>query len=213
MMRTITVVSSDTQNRVSFETEATTVAELLTELDNRGIDYEGKSLFEGISKSEFNVNNGEGILPHDLPWKGQVTNNLVIMLTPARKKISSGIDRNAVLHEIKERGLAEEVKEKYGKNYSNLPTDTLVEFLSAKEEDDNDEPENENEGKETCPACSFLATMVYHAIKTGVLPGQVVAEMLVDLGYVTKEDVTLPEDEVECPYTEDELESMFNFAE
>lgn len=86
--RKITIVQSSTQTKSVIETAATTLAELKRDLDENGISYSGMTFYEGISKTE--LTNDSAILPHDLPYRGAITNELVFMLSSTNKKIKSG---------------------------------------------------------------------------------------------------------------------------
>ena len=128
MERKITIITEDGSSRtVTFDSTAETLAELKDELNNKGISYTGKSFYEGILKTE--IMTDESILPSNLPYKGSVTNDLVFMLTTPNKKINSGADRAELIKYIKDNNLQEEVKERYGKNYTNVKTDLLAELV------------------------------------------------------------------------------------
>lgn len=128
MERKITIITEDGSSRtVTFDSTAETLAELKNELNNKGISYAGKSFYEGISKTE--IMTDESILPSNLPYKGSVTNDLVFMLTTPNKKINSGADRAELIKYIKDNNLQEEIKERYGKNYTNVKTDLLAELV------------------------------------------------------------------------------------
>ena len=87
--RKITVVSTRNQKKSVIMSAATTLAELKADLRQNGIDYEGMTFYVGTSKVELKDDNS--VLPHDVPYKGQTTNELVFMLTNTNKKIRSGI--------------------------------------------------------------------------------------------------------------------------
>jgi hypothetical protein len=70
------------------------------------------------------------LLPHDVPYRGTITNDLVFRLTKTNKNIKSGADRNVIFAEIKNRGLQDAVKEKFGRNMTQVSTDNLVAFLN-----------------------------------------------------------------------------------
>lgn len=86
--RKITIVSTKDQSKKVIMSSATTLAELKSDLRQNGIDYAGMTFFEGTSKTE--LKNDASVLPHDVPWKDTVTNELVFMLTNTNKKIKSG---------------------------------------------------------------------------------------------------------------------------
>lgn len=128
--RKITVIPTKTHKTQVIESAATTLAELKADLTKAGIDYTDCTFFEGLTKIE--LKNDAAILPHDVPYKGTTTNNLVFMITNASKKIRSGakLDRKAIIEEIKAKNLTEVVKKTYGKNYTNCKTEDLEKILN-----------------------------------------------------------------------------------
>ena len=126
--RKITIISTKNHSTKVINSSATTLAELKSDLHNTGIDYTDCTFFEGLTKTE--LKNNEAILPHDVPYKGTTTNNLVFMITNASKKIRSGADRKSIISEIKAKNLTEVVKKTYGKNYTNCKTEDLEKILS-----------------------------------------------------------------------------------
>lgn len=128
--RKITVIPTKTHKTQVIESAATTLAELKADLTKAGIDYTDCTFFEGLTKIE--LKNDAAILPHDVPYKGTTTNNLVFMITNASKKIRSGakLDRKAIIEEIKVKNLTEVVKKTYGKNYTNCKTEDLQKILN-----------------------------------------------------------------------------------
>lgn len=126
--RKITVIPTKTHKTQVIESAATTLAELKADLTKAGIDYTDCTFFEGLTKTE--LKNDAAILPHDVPYKGTTTNNLVFMITNASKKIRSGADRKSIIAEIKAKNLTEVVKKTYGKNYTNCKTEDLEKILN-----------------------------------------------------------------------------------
>lgn len=126
--RKITIISTKNHSTKVINSAATTLGELKTDLDNAGIEYTDCTFFEGLTKTE--LKNNDAILPHDVPYKGTITNNLVFMITNASKKIKSGADRKSIIAEIKAKNLTEVVKNTYGKNYTNCKTEDLEKILS-----------------------------------------------------------------------------------
>lgn len=126
--RKITIISTKNHSTKVINSAATTLGELKTDLGNVGIDYTDCTFFEGLTKTE--LKNNDAILPHDVPYKGTITNNLVFMITNASKKIKSGADRKSIIAEIKAKNLTEVVKNTYGKNYTNCKTEDLEKILS-----------------------------------------------------------------------------------
>lgn len=128
MLRQITVANTKTQKRDKFECDVETLGQLKKELDARGINYSGMSFTEGLSKTI--LTDDASILPSNLPYKDQRTNNLVILLTNTEKKISSGADRKALYAAVKEHNLQEQIQKKFGKNYTNVGSDDLEKFVN-----------------------------------------------------------------------------------
>ena len=126
--RKITIISTKNHSTKVINSAATTLAELKADLNNAGISYTDCTFFEGLTKTE--LKNDEAILPHDVPYKGTTTNNLVFMITNASKKIRSGADRKSIIAEIKTKNLTEVVKATYGKNYTNCKTEDLERILN-----------------------------------------------------------------------------------
>ena len=128
--RKITIVSTKSQSKKVIMSSATTLAELKSDLRQNGIDYEGMSFFEGTSKVE--LKNDASVLPHDVPWKGTVTNELVFMLTNTNKKIMSGaMSRMEAYAEIKRRGLQGACLKKFGKNFTMCKTADLIALVQS----------------------------------------------------------------------------------
>ena len=86
--RTITIISESGNGHKTIQSSAETLGELKRDLAQNGIDYEGKTFREGLSRTE--LVDDASVLPRDLEWKGAKTNNLVFTLTTANKKIRSG---------------------------------------------------------------------------------------------------------------------------
>lgn len=134
--RKIVVVSTTSQKKNVIMSAATTLAELKADLRQHNIEYEGMTFYEGTSKIELKDDNS--VLPHDVPYKGQITNELVFMLTIPNKKIKSGadMDRSKVYIIIKTQGLQEECMRRFGKNFTQCKTADLIDLIredSAKE--------------------------------------------------------------------------------
>ena len=128
--RKITIVSTKNQSKKVIMSSATTLAELKSDLRQNGIDYEGMTFFEGTSKVE--LKNDASVLPHDVPWKGTVTNELVFMLTNTNKKIRSGaMSRMEAYAEIKKLGLQDACHKKFGKNFTMCKNADLIALVQS----------------------------------------------------------------------------------
>ena len=159
--RKITIVSTKSQSKKVIMSSATTLAELKSDLRQNGIDYEGMSFFEGTSKVE--LKNDASVLPHDVPWKGTVTNELVFMLTNTNKKIRSGaMSRMEAYAEIKRLGLQDACYKKFGKkNFTMCKTSELIALIEGSKDSKEEAPapkaEAKKEEKEETPVNSPVA--------------------------------------------------------
>ena len=130
--RKITVVQTKNQKKSVIMSAATTLAELKSDLRANGIDYDGMTFFEGTSKTELKTD--ASVLPHDVPYKGQVTNELVFMLTNTNKKIRSGavaMTRAEAYNAIKSMGLQDACVKKFGKNFTMCKTADLIALVQS----------------------------------------------------------------------------------
>lgn len=130
--RKITVVQTKNQKKSVIMSAATTLAELKSDLRANNIDYDGMTFFEGTSKVE--LKNDASVLPHDVPYKGQVTNELVFMLTNTNKKIRSGattMTRAEAYSAIKSMGLQDACVKKFGKNFTMCKTVDLIALVQS----------------------------------------------------------------------------------
>ena len=129
--RNITIVSTQNQNKYVVNTDATTLRELKAALNDHGIAYEGMTFYEGLSHTELLTD--DAILPHDVPYKGNVTNELVFMLTVPNKKIRSGANlpeaRVALYDTIEELGLKDACIAAYGKNFTQCKNSELMALI------------------------------------------------------------------------------------
>lgn len=130
--RKITVVQTKNQKKSVIMSAATTLAELKSDLRANGIDYDGMTFFEGTSKVE--LKNDASVLPHDVPYKGTITNELVFMLTNTNKKIRSGaatMSRAEAYSAIKSMGLQDACVKKFGKNFTMCKTIDLIALVQS----------------------------------------------------------------------------------
>lgn len=124
--RKVTIINSKTQSqKVIQDSKATTLGELKQEMRERGIDYTGMTFFEGHMRAE--LKDDAAPLPANIPYKGQVVNDLTFMLTAPEKKVRSGaMSRAEAYAEIKKRHLQSVCVEKFGKNFTQCSTADLI---------------------------------------------------------------------------------------
>lgn len=134
MSRKVTVLVESTQSKVVFESNATTLGELKNELRERQVRYDSDCVFKEAASKTI-LTSDESVLPSNIPWKGQVTNDLVFMVTAPQKKIKSGVmDRREAYAKVKELGLQGKIQELEGKNFTQCSTAVLISYIEKKKE-------------------------------------------------------------------------------
>ena len=236
--RKITVVSTRNQKKSVIMSAATTLAELKADLRQNGIDYDGMTFYEGTSKVE--LKDDASVLPHDVPYKGQTTNELVFMLTNTNKKIKSGADmsRADAYAAIKAKGLQEECVKRFGKNFTMCKTADLIALVNEKSAS-KPAPAKKEPVKETPAKEERVAEPKKEEPKTQAGTVEIVdtkartaiselLTILADNGFICDDDVDEIEDilggKVEVaasedykpssasPYSDDEIDRMFDFT-
>lgn len=129
--RKVTIINSRSQSqKVIQDSKATTLGELKAEMRERGIDYSGMTFYEGHMRAE--LKDDAAPLPTNIPYKGQVVNDLTFMLTAPEKNIKSGaMSRAEAYNKIKSLALQEVCKTKYGKNFTQCSTADLISVIEA----------------------------------------------------------------------------------
>ena len=230
--RKITVVQTKNQKKSVIMSAATTLAELKSDLRANGIDYDGMTFFEGTSKVE--LKNDASVLPHDVPYKGTITNELVFMLTNANKKIRSGatnMSRMEAYNAIKSMGLQNACIEKFGKNFTMCKTADLIalvqDYSTSKPAP---KAETKKEEKMEAPVNTPVTSISNGSVCVDVIARAAISklvEILEDNGTIEdceKEEVlgilggeiavsAAPSEEYKpksaSPYSDDEIDDMF----
>lgn len=230
--RKITIVQTKNQKKSVIMSSATTLAELKSDLRANGIDYDGMTFFEGTSKVE--LKNDASVLPHDVPYKGTVTNELVFMLTNTNKKIRSGaMSRAEAYSKIKSMGLGELCKEKYGKNFTQCSTNDLIALIEGnttkeapkttkkeekpvkeepKKEETKEVPTKENTECVDNVARAAISRLVEILEENGTIEEHEKEEVLDILGGSVSVTSTSSEEykpKSASPYSDDEIDDMF----
>lgn len=157
-------MDTDSQVTKVIESTATTVAELKRDLRAAGFNVENKTIQEGVSGIEFKTD--DAILPHDVPYNGTTTNDLVFRLTKAQKHINSGaMSRPEAYAAVKKLGLQEVIAKKYGKNFTMCKTADLI----AEVEKKTAAPGCKKGEDEKCKAIAGLVELVGCLINNGHL--------------------------------------------
>lgn len=214
--RKITVITTKTHQTKVIESAATTLGELKTDLSKAGINYTDCTFFEGLTKIE--LKNDAAILPHDVLYKGTITNNLVFMITNASKKIKSGADRKAIIAEIKELNLMDVVKKTYGKNYTNCKTEDLVKVINdSKVSTPKEAPARKEEAENAPNNTEYITKAQLREVIQGLVK---TLEDSGDVSYAEDVDIdSIPvignivenntDNKTDSPYSSNELDDMF----
>lgn len=205
--RKITVISNKGQYKKVMNSAASTLGELKADMTAVGIDYDGMSFLEGLTRTELIDDASQ--LPTNVNYRGTVTNDLVFYLTATNKKIKSGYDnpmpsemsRQEVYEVIRaSQDLQNKVKDLYGRNFTQVSTDNLVHIII--------------EAQLPCECCECPTTEVKEMSQVELL-----ASFLLENGCIThcQYDMVLGiEDtqvEEQSPYSNEELEGMFDFMD
>lgn len=203
--RTITVVSTREQINVELTTGAETLGQLKEALRNNNIAYDGMTFFEGLTHVE--LIGDDAVLPHDVNYKGEVTNHIVIMLTNSNKKIRSGAieDRIHYYDYIKAHNLENMCKEKYGKIFTQCSNKELRELITP-----NSCSQTNTSGVAKCDECSNVAKAIFAEIATLLCNHNILSEKdTKDIVKVMGFD--LIKDENKAKYSNSDIEEMFEF--
>ena len=201
--RKITVVDSQSQSVKVIMSAAETLGELKQDLSANGYSLENKAFYEGLTRIELKTD--DSILPHDVPRNGTTTNELVIRITTAQKKINSGMTRAEVYQAIKERNLAETVKNMYGKNFTQCSTADLLTVIATSGNKEVAKPASKPVVDSNTELIEKSIAKLQELLNSGSNLSD--AEVFALNSFI---DGTLKESLV-SPYSEEELESMFNF--
>lgn len=195
--RNITIVSTQNQNKYVVNTNATTLSELKAALRQQNIPYDGMTFYEGLSHTELLTD--ESVLPHDVPYKGNTTNELVFMLTLPNKKIRSGATetRQALYEAIESLGLKESVLARYGKNFTQCKNSELMAII-----EDAQEALGESEEDEVKKAFNLLIDILEDNYTLDTVDADRLRSVLNG-----EEEVV-----VASPYSSEEIDDMFKFV-
>lgn len=129
--RKVTIINNKTQKQSIIQaSSATNLGELKAEMRELGISYEGMTFFEGHMRAE--LKDDAAPLPTNIPYKGQIVNDLTFLLTAPEKKIKSGaMTRSEAYDAIKANGLQAACVVKFGKNFTMCKTQDLIDLIES----------------------------------------------------------------------------------
>lgn len=222
----VTIINSKTQSqKVIQDSKATTLGELKQEMRERGIDYTGMTFFEGHMRAE--LKDDAAPLPTNIPYKGQVVNDLTFMLTAPEKKVKSGaMSRAEAYAEIKKKGLQGACVSKFGKNFTQCSTADLISLIEKNSTKAAPAPKAEKPAEAAAPAAPAKkeeASIAPETPATGCNCSKaiaILAEALYDNDTIEEETydaimATLKGGSYSAPekMSKKEIDTMFDFVE
>lgn len=164
--RKILFVMNNSSSQKSIMSEAETLGALKVDMRRAGINYDNMTFYEGRTRTE--LKDDASVLPTNVPVAAKgttpttTTNDLVFMLTTANKKIRSGAgDRPAAYAKIKQLGLQDACKAKYGKNFTQCSTSDLEALIAGASP--KVEPKVEAPAVEAAPIIGNTAVIISNA--------------------------------------------------
>lgn len=164
--RKILFVMNNSSGQKSIMSEAETLGALKADMRRAGINYDNMTFYEGRTRTE--LKDDASVLPTNVPVAAKgttpatTTNDLVFMLTTANKKIRSGAgDRPAAYAKIKQLGLQDACKAKYGKNFTQCSTSDLEALIAGASP--KVEPKVEAPAVEAAPIIGNTAVIISNA--------------------------------------------------
>lgn len=164
--RKILFVMNNSSSQKNIMSEAETLGALKADMRRAGINYDNMTFYEGRTRTE--LKDDASVLPTNIPVAAKgttpatTTNDLVFMLTTANKKIRSGAgDRPAAYAKIKQLGLQDACKAKYGKNFTQCSTSDLEALIA--DASPKVEPKVEAPAVEAAPIIGNTAVIISNA--------------------------------------------------
>lgn len=215
MERKVTVVSTKTQSKKVFNSSAITLEDLKREMDSNNIDYTNMDFYEGVSRTKFI--DDASVLPTNIPYKGQVTNDLVIRLTTTDKKISSGAmsnERESAYNWIKSHNLEDRVKSVFGRNFTQITTSELITFIDNENKDIEEvatkETKKDNVNISSESMVKNLKDLLHDLLEVIDSNTCMIRDdyerLYSKINFLDTEETT---PNIESPYSDDEIEEMF----
>ena len=198
--RKILFVMNSSSSQKSIMSEATTLGALKADMRAAGINYDNMTFFEGRTRTE--LKDDASVLPTNVPVAAKgttpasTTNDLVFMLTTANKKIKSGAvdskDRRPIAYaQIKQLGLQDACKAKYGKNFTQCSTPDLEALIASNSINETKAESKvatkEEKVEEDIPTTSVVRNTTVIITNTGAAKLQVVKVVKETLGLGLKE--------------------------
>lgn len=139
-MRKVIVLVQATGKKSVVEGEIKTLADLKHFMDIQGVDYPSECEFKEAKTKTIFVDN-DSVLPTNVEWKGEVSDDLIMYVTAPKKKIKSGVmNRKEAFEYIKNNNLQDAVKARFGRNFTQVSTDDLLKLIDSVPEKNDENP-------------------------------------------------------------------------
>ena len=156
--RKVIIVNNKTQAQTTIMSNATTLGELKAEAESAGVNIDGMTWYEGHMRAE--LKDDASPLPATVMWRGQETTELTFLLTQPEKKVKSGaMSRAEAYNAIKANNLQEVCKSRYGKNFTQVPTNDLITLIEENQPKETSVCAT-NETKESCNCIKAIELLV-----------------------------------------------------
>lgn len=156
--RKVIIVNNKTQAQTTIMSNATTLGELKDEAESAGVNIDDMTWYEGHMRAE--LKDDASPLPATVMWRGQETTELTFLLTQPEKKVKSGaMSRAEAYNAIKANNLQEVCKSRYGKNFTQVPTNDLITLIEENQPKETSVCAT-NETKESCNCIKAIELIV-----------------------------------------------------
>lgn len=151
MKRRILVKVESTQSAYDFkDVDVTTLGEVKQLLRDKGVEIDDEHTEWHCAQTIDAVYKADATpLPSNVPWKGELTNDLIFKVVATVDKIKLGAsqyDRKELYKTVKEYNLEDDVKNRFHKNFTQVSSDDLYNFINeVVDRESNDEYEQQEE--------------------------------------------------------------------
>lgn len=130
-MRKVTVIFASLQKRVTLEGNYSNLSDIIDELTDLGYNVNSSNFIERYSRKRYN--HEENLPETVVDREGKETTDLIFSVTNNEKFENGSISRAEVYKLIKKHNLQEEVKATYGKNFTQVSTEDLLNLLNKED--------------------------------------------------------------------------------
>lgn len=219
--RKITILSTSSQEKNVIESGAETLGQLKADLNAKGISYTNMDFLEGLTKTKLVAD--ESLLPRDVMYRGEPTNELVFMLSTTNKKIKSGsmsrVEINAAVKELTAKDPANKAIFNEGESWTRKSSAVLEGIINSLNSNKkavapktkskctitSEAPVASKECVKKCEGCTDQNDLCKNVL-------QLVEELKTAILDMEAQRCDCQKAEEELPYSNTELDNMFDFA-